>query len=272
MTILDRILETKRNEVAAAKQRRPIAELQAAIARAAPPRNFYAATTSGESLGVRLIAEIKKASPSAGVIVPDFDPVAIARTYSAHGAAALSVLTDEAYFQGRLAFIEAVKRAVPLPVLRKDFIIDEYQLHESRAAGADAVLLIVAALTVEPIAGMLSVARRLGMATLIEVHTSEELTSLVNTVGYPGPTSYLLGINNRDLHAQQTDPSTTTRLAAMLPAGTPFVSESGIATRNDVLNAQRAGASAILVGEALRKAGDIGRQIDSLLGRRGESR
>jgi indole-3-glycerol phosphate synthase len=272
MTILDHILETKRNEVAAAKQRRPITELQAAIARAAPPRDFYAAATSGESSGVRLIAEIKKASPSAGLIVPDFDPVAIARTYSAHGAVALSVLTDETYFQGRLEFIELVKRAVRLPVLRKDFIIDEYQLWESRLAGADAVLLIAAAMPASDLALLAALARAMAMSVLVEVHAPEELETVMNILGDPRKGKYLLGINNRDLHAQRTDLATTTRLAAMLPTGTPFVSESGIATRDDVLRVQRAGACAILVGESLLRANDIGGQIDSLLGRCGEPR
>jgi indole-3-glycerol phosphate synthase len=267
MTILDRILETKRKEVAAAKQRRPIAELQAAITRAAPPRDFYAAVTSAASSGVRLIAEIKKASPLAGLIVPDFDPVAIARTYADHGAAALSVLTDETYFQGRLEFIELVRRAVPLPVLRKDFIIDEYQLWETRLAGADAVLLIAAAMSASDLALLAALARALAMSVLVEVHTTEELETVLTILGDPRKGKYLLGINNRDLHGQRTHLATTTRLAAMLPGGTPFVSESGIATRDDVLRVQRAGACAILVGEALLKAGDIGRQIDLLLGR-----
>ncbi len=266
MTILDRILETKRKEVAEAKRRRPLADLRAEIERIAPPRDFYAAVTTKSPSGMRLIAEIKKASPSAGVIVSDFDPVAIARTYAAHGASALSVLTDQTYFQGRLEYIDEVKRAVPLPVLRKDFIIDEYQLYESRAAGADAVLLIVAALSGAQIAELLPIVHSLRMSVLVEVHADDELKTVLDIVGPPGPDTYLLGINNRDLHAQKTDLATTTRLAAMLPEGTPFVSESGIATREDVLRVQQAGACAILVGESLLKAGDIGGHVDLLLG------
>jgi indole-3-glycerol phosphate synthase len=265
MTILDRILETKRVEVAQAKQCRPVAELRAAIQRATPPRDFYTAVTARSPSGVRLIAEIKKASPSAGLIVADFDPVAIARTYAIHGAGALSVLTDQTYFQGRLDYIELVKQAVALPVLRKDFIIDEYQLYESRVAGADAVLFIVAALPGPQLAELLPIARTLHLSALVEVHSADELQAVLDLLGPPGPDKYLLGVNNRNLHTQRTDLATTTLLAAMLPVGTPFVSESGIATRGDVLSVQRAGACAILVGESLLKASDIGRQIDLLL-------
>jgi len=267
MTILDRILETKREEVAEAKQCRPIADLRAAIERAAPPRDFYSAISTKSALGIRLIAEIKQASPSAGLIVAHFDPVAIARTYAAHGAAALSVLTDKTYFQGCLDYIAQVKQAVALPVLRKDFIIDEYQVYESRAAGADAILLIAAALPDFTSRWRLcETAHNFGMTVLLEVHDEVELQTIDVFLRWPDR-RYLLGINNRDLHAQQTDLATTTRLAAMLPPGTPFVSESGIATRDDVLRVQHAGACAVLVGESLLKAGDIGRQIDSLFGR-----
>ncbi|MEK7731551.1 MAG: indole-3-glycerol phosphate synthase TrpC, partial [Planctomycetota bacterium] len=179
MTILDRILDTKREEVAQAKQRRPMAELQTAIVRAAPPRDFYTAVTARSPSGVRLIAEIKKASPSAGLIVADFDPVAIARTYAIHGAGALSVLTDQTYFQGRLDYIELVKQAVALPVLRKDFIIDEYQVYESRAAGADAILLIAAALPDFTSRWRLcETAHNFGMSVLLEVHSEEELQAV----------------------------------------------------------------------------------------------
>jgi len=266
MTILDRILETKRQEVAQAKQRRPFAEFRAKIQRQPPPRDFYAAVTAPSATGVQLIAEVKKASPSAGLIVEDFDPAAIARTYAAHGAAALSVLTDQSYFQGRLDYIELVKQVVALPVLRKDFIIDEYQLYESRVAGADAVLFITAALPGSKLVELHPIARGLDMSALVEVHSAGELRTVLDLLGPPGPDKYLLGINNRDLHTQRTDLATTTRLAAVLPKGTSFVSESGIATRDDVQQVQRAGACAILVGESLLKAGDIGRQIDSLLG------
>ncbi len=267
MTILDHIVESKRKEVAAAKQRRPVEELKAAVERVDPARDFKAAVLAPSPCGVQLIAEIKKSSPSAGLIVADFDAARIARTYFDHGAAALSVLTDETYFQGRLDFILQVKQAVPLPVLRKDFLIEEYQVYESRVAGADAVLLIAEVLMAHRIAQLAPIARRLGMAVLIEVHSEQSLSAVLDTLGPPGADCYLLGINNRDLTAQQTDLSTTTRLASRLPAGAPFVAESGIATRRDVLAAQRAGACAILVGESLLRSKNVGQQIDTLLGR-----
>ncbi len=276
MTILERILETKRAEVAQARKRRPFAEFRAQIARQPPPRDFYAAVTTPSPWGINLIAEIKKASPSAGVIVEDFDPVRIAKTYAAHGACALSVLTDETYFQGRLSYIEDVRRAVELPVLRKDFIIDEYQVYESRAAGADAILLIAAAVPDSmQRSRLIRTANDFGMAVLIEVHTEEELNH-VHCYGIGVAPPNLLGINNRDLHAQRTDLAVTERLAAMFdaphlppqlqPKRVPFVSESGIVTREDVLRVQRAGATAILVGESLLKSPDPGAKIDELLG------
>ncbi len=267
MTILDRIVESKREELAAAKRHRPIAALKAAIEQTDSARDFHGAVTAPSAHGVQLIAEIKKASPSAGLIVADFDVACIARTYFDHGAAALSVLTDETYFQGRLDFISHVKEAVPPPVLRKDFIIDEYQVYESRAAGADAVLLIAEVLRAQRIAEFTAIAKDLRMAVLIEVHTEENLSALLDMLGPPGPGRYILGINNRDLTAQKTNLSTTTRLAAQLPTGAPFVAESGIATRADVLAAKRAGARAILVGESLLRSNDIGRHVDTLLGR-----
>ena len=267
MTILEKIVETKRQEVNAAKKRRPLAELMADLNRVAPPRDFFGAVTARSPHGIALIAEIKKASPSAGVIVGDFDPVQIAKSYCDHGAAALSVLTDETYFQGRLAFIEQVKQAVPLPALRKDFIIDEYQVYESRAADADAVLLITEVLGADGVAGLFPVARELGMTTLVETHSEESLESVLDRLGPPGRGSYILGINNRDLAIQQTDVSTTSRLARLLPQGCPFVAESGIATHDDVLTVRGAGACAILVGESLLRAGDIGAQIGTLFGK-----
>ena len=266
MTILERIVETKRKEVDAAKRRRPVARLRAQIERSPQPRDFHAAVSAPSPHGVQLIAEIKKTSPSAGLIVPDFDPVRIARTYAEHGAAALSVLTDETYFQGRLEFIAEVKEAVRLPVLRKDFMVDEYQIYEARAAGADAVLLIAEAMDVGRLGELTQLARRLGMAALVEVHTEDNLTAVLERMGPPSARGYLLGINNRDLAAQRTDLTTMKRLAGALPSGTPFVAESGIATRDDVLEAQRAGACAVLVGEALLRADDIGSKIAALLG------
>jgi len=266
-TILDRIVATKWEEVTAAMVDRPPPEMRKAAEQTAPPRDFLAAVTAPAANGVQLIAEIKKASPSAGVLVADFDAATIARTYHRHGAAAISVLTDQTYFQGRLGQIDEVKRAVPRPVLRKDFIVHEYQVYESRAAGADAILLIVEVLESRGVAKLLPIARHLGLAVLVEIHTPENLSSLMETTGPPSAAGYILGINNRDLSSQRTDRSSAARLAAGLPAGTRFVAESGIATRQDVLEVQAAGACAILVGESLLRAKDIGGQIDRLLGR-----
>ncbi len=266
---MDRIVETKRQEVAAAKKHRSIEEVQALAAKAAPPRDFLSAVKPPPKAGVALIAEIKKASPSAGLILPDFDPVNIARIYARHGAVALSVLTDETYFQGRLAYIARVKEAVSLPVLRKDFIVDEYQIYESRAAGADAVLLITEVLGADRTVELLRVAASLELAALVEVHADANLSALLEAIeknGSGGAVNWILGINNRDLKVQRTNLETTERLAAMLPEGMPFVSESGIATREDVLRVARAGACAVLVGESLLRAGDIGAAVDSLLG------
>jgi len=265
VTILDRILETKRGEVAAAKQRRPLDVLRRDADRSSPPRDFHAAVF-GDGSGIRLIAEVKKASPSAGLLVRDFDPVAIARKYQECGAAALSVLTDETYFQGRLDYIAQVRDDVPLPVLRKDFIVDEYQIFESRAAGADAILLIAEVLDAKAIGSFRSIARGLGLGVLVEVHSSATLAGVLAGIGPPSSDRYILGINNRDLKAQRTDVTTTARLASTLPKGVPFISESGIGQRSDVVALQEAGACAILVGESLLKANDIGAKIAELMG------
>lgn len=266
MTVLERIVKAKRAEVAGAKARHPVVELRREIAALQPPRDFYAAVTEPARHGIRLIAEVKKASPSAGVIVPDFDPVSIARTYARFGAAALSVLTDEAYFQGRLEHIARIKSTVELPVLRKDFLFDEYQVYESRAVGADAVLLIAEVLEPDELTHLHDVTRKLAMSALIEVHSETNLARVLDRFGAPGPDNYLLGINNRDLHAQRTDVHTTVRLASRLPPATPFISESGLAARGDVDTVRDAGACAILVGESLLKADDIGAKMRELLG------
>jgi indole-3-glycerol phosphate synthase len=267
MTILEQILQTKRAEVAAAKRRRPFAELRPQIHGQAPARDFYNAVTAQSPHGIQLIPEVKKASPSAGLIVQDFDPVRIARTYAEHGATAISVLTDETYFQGRISYIRDIREVVDVPVLRKDFIVDEYQVYESRAAGADAILLIATALDAETMQRLHATARSLNMSVLVEVHTESDLQSIIATLGPPTNAHYLLGINNRDLHAQRTDLAITERLAHLLPPGTPFVSESGVATREDVLRVQKAGACALLVGESLLRADDIGAKTAVLLGR-----
>lgn len=263
-TILDAIIETKRTEVAAAKAARPIEELRAAAADTPRPRNLYAALAARPRLGVHLIAEIKKASPSAGLIRPDFDPVAIARLYHEAGASALSVLTDRTYFQGDPAFIAPVREAVPLPVLRKDFVVDEYQIYEARAIGADAILLIASVLDPRHMLDLLILATELGMTTLVEVHELDELLQYRSIVGFPHRRYSLLGINNRDLRTQTTDVNHFARLAEFAEDDTLLVAESGIKTRADVQRLAAAGARALLIGETFMREPDITAKVREL--------
>ena len=266
-TILTRIVETKKREVERAKQARSIESLEERIADQESPRNFYAAVRGSNSEEIRLIAEIKKASPSGGLLRADFDPVELACVYHQNGASALSVLTDEEYFQGSLESIAAVKEAVPLPVLRKDFLIDEYQIYESRAAGADAVLLIVEILDPQRLMDMLILANELRMTSLIEVHEAESLLRFRSLVGFPLRGYSLLGINNRDLTTQSVDLGTTARMISLLDDDeVPVVAESGVKTRGDVERLKRAGAAALLVGETFMRADDVGAKVRELFG------
>lgn len=262
--ILDQIVATKRLEVSAARARTPLADVQSAARDAAPPRDFHAAIAAPAPRGIHLIAEIKKKSPSAGLIRPDFDPIELARIYHRHGASALSVLTDAQYFDGRLDYIAAVRAAVPLPVLRKDFMIDPYQLYEARAAGADAILLIGEVLPVSQLRDMLHTACGIGLTSLIEVHEQETLERLLEVLPFPNSYRSLLGINNRNLKIQQTDLATTERLVRLVGDGTLLVSESGVKTRADVLRLQAAGAAALLIGETFMRSPDMGAKIDEL--------
>jgi indole-3-glycerol phosphate synthase len=257
--ILDQIVASKRREVAAAKQRVAADELRARVADAPPVRDFAAAlATAGE---VSLLAEVKKASPSKGVIRADFDAVAIAQTYERHGARAISVLTDEPFFQGSLDDLRAVRAAVQLPVLRKDFIIDRYQLLEARAAGADAVLLIAECLDDCQLRGLHNDAIELGMTPLVELYEPKNLPRVLEA----GAT--VIGINNRDLRTFEVDLEHTVRLAAQIPDESIVVGESGIRTAADVARLAAAGVDAILVGESLMSSADIGAAVDALLGR-----
>ncbi len=257
-TILDRIVETKWLEISHAREKSPISDLERRCADLPPCRGFEAALrVPGE---VRVIAEVKKASPSAGVIRPDFDPVAIARIYEAHGAACLSVLTDVEYFQGSLTYLTAVRMAVQLPVLRKDFVVDRYQLLEARSAGADAVLLIAEILPGNRLTELYREARELGLDVLVELHDAEQLPRVVDC----GAT--LVGVNNRDLRTFQTRLDHTLDLLPRFPAGVTVVSESGIRNSADVQKLRKAGVSAILVGESLMRSPDIGKALDELRG------
>jgi indole-3-glycerol phosphate synthase len=260
-TILDRILETKRDEIALLRERRTSADLRARAGEMPPTRGF-ADALRGAAPAVALIAEVKKASPSKGVIRQDFDPVAVARAYHEGGAHCLSVLTDETYFQGSLAYLAVIREAVPLPLLRKDFVLDPLQIYEARVAGADAVLLIVAAVpSPARLAELRHVAETLGMDALVEVHDEREL-ALARESG-----ATLIGVNNRDLHTFAVRLETTEALLPLFPPHALAVAESGIHTRDDVERLQRAGAHAILVGESLMRAEDIAAATRSLLGR-----
>ncbi|MBA3003076.1 MAG: indole-3-glycerol phosphate synthase TrpC [Desulfurivibrio sp.] len=252
--ILDTIVARKKEEVASLKVR-GIATPDQDIPL---PRGFIRALT--EFSGVAVIAEAKKASPSKGVIRPDFDPVAIARSYQAGGAQALSVLTDVDFFQGSLSYIPAVRAAVSLPVLRKDFIIDPLQIREARAYGADAILLIAAILETGQIQDYLALASELGMDALVEVHDEAEVEKAV-TAG-----SRLIGVNNRDLRDFSMDLNTTFRLQKMIPLEIPLVSESGIRDHQDMEKLAEHGVRAALVGETLMRAADPAEALRVLRG------
>ncbi|MCC6234983.1 MAG: indole-3-glycerol phosphate synthase TrpC [Verrucomicrobiales bacterium] len=268
MNILETIVERKRVEVA---QLPPggvdAAALRAAVLRRGGARTFVEALARPRRAGMALIAEVKKASPSAGIIRPDFDPVRIAREYEAAGADCLSVLTDEKFFQGSLEFLRAIRAAVRLPLLRKDFLIDERQILEAIEWGADAVLLIVAILDDARLRRFHELATAAGLGVLVEVHDEAELARAVAC----GAT--LIGVNNRDLKTFKVDLGTTERMAALLAKEPPaqdhakrLVAESGIHTRADVLRLQACGASAVLVGESLMRHADLGAKVRELMG------
>ncbi len=255
--ILSQIIERKRVEIAEARERRPESMLLEQLNSAPPVRDFAAALRSAPDIG--LIAEVKKGSPSAGIIRPDFDPVQIALTYERHGANCLSVLTDEHFFLGHLDYLRAVRAAVGIPVMRKEFIIDRYQVLEARAAGADCILLIAECLDDCHLRDLYFYASELGMESLIELYDVENLDRILKLE------PALIGINNRDLRSFVTDLDHTVRLAKQVPSSTLLVSESGIKTRQDIDRVKAGGARAILVGETLMRAPDIGRAIDELL-------
>ncbi|MEO8493783.1 MAG: indole-3-glycerol phosphate synthase TrpC [Planctomycetota bacterium] len=258
-TILDKIVATKRDEIARAKQLRPEQELRAAIADAPPPRDFFNALSAGGP--IKLIAEVKKASPSKGLIRADFRPVEIAQAYEANGAACISVLTDEHYFQGSLDYLRDIRAAVSLPVLRKDFILDTYQLLEARAAGADAVLLIAECLDDCHLRKLHNEAIELGMSPLVEFYEPENLTRVFDA----GAT--LIGVNNRDLRTFKVDLRHTIRMRERVPDQCVLVGESGIRSRADALLLEESGVDAMLVGEHLMSQPDIGAAVRALLGR-----
>jgi indole-3-glycerol phosphate synthase len=258
--ILKTILDAKRDEVERRRSDRPLDELKAIVKDLPPCRDFAGQLrTRAAATKDAVIAEVKRASPSAGIIRPDFDPEAIAKSYEAGGATCLSVLTDEGFFGGQSAYLVEARNACRLPVLRKDFIIDPWQVIETRAIGADALLLIVAALNDDRLAELAELGREVGLAVLVEVHDEEEMERALKV---PGD---LVGINNRDLHRFVTDLETTLRLAPMVPKDRLVVSESGIHSPEDIKKLQDGGIGAFLIGESLMRQPDPGAALGKLI-------
>ena len=257
--ILQKIVEVKRREVERLKAESPIAELERRIEVQQPPLNL-AGALFGES--VRIIAEVKKASPSKGLLREDFDPKSLAKTYAENGAAAISVLTNADHFQGsieHLGMVHAVANPRRIPVLRKEFIFDEYQVYEARAYGADAILLIVAMLTPDELKSLMGLSQKFWMQCLVEVHDEEELKVALDAG------AEIVGINNRDLRTFITDLAVTEQLASRIPFGKVVVSESGINNRDHLNRIKSAGAHAALIGEALVTAPDVGEKLGELV-------
>lgn len=251
--ILQRILATKRSEIEEARRRVPDPEVERLAGQEAPPRDFVASIRGRIMAGKpAVIAEIKRASPSKGLLRENFDPATIARGYQSAGAACLSVLTDRQYFQGAAEHLSAARGACSLPVLRKDFIVDRYQVLEARAMGADCILLIAAALSVNGMRTLEREAQTLGMAVLVEIHDAAELEGALQL------DTPLIGVNNRDLRTFRTSLETTLGLLPLVPAGRIVVTESGISSRQDVDRLRDQGVGAFLVGEAFMRAGDPG--------------
>lgn len=258
MDILTTIVDKKKERLDAAKAALPLAMLKDWIADVAAPRNFTEAIKAGDGR-IRLIAEVKKASPSKGLIRADFDPAVIAAVYDLKPVSAISVLTEEDFFQGRLSYLEQVKGISAKPVLRKDFIFDEYQIYEARANGADAILLIGAILDREKAAAFYALASNLGMAVLFEVHDEDDLATALYA------NAAIVGINNRNLKTMKIDLATSPRIKKLIPADKIVVSESGIKTRQDVLTLQNSGIDAMLIGTSFMETPDIGSKIDELM-------
>jgi indole-3-glycerol phosphate synthase len=254
--MLNRIVAQKREEVEDRKESIPLSYLKERIARCRTPLNFALALQGSHT---RLIAEVKRASPSRGILCPNFDPVELAKNYVKGGAVAISVLTEANYFEGSIDHLAAIRDEIELPLLRKDFIFDQYQIYESRAYGADAILLIVASLNQEQLEELVSLSHSLGLNCLVEVHNEDEVKRALLSQ------ARIIGINNRDLNTFTTDISTSRRLRPLIPQGRIVVSESGIRSRSDVERLKRWGVNAILVGEALVISSDIHTKVRELI-------
>lgn len=255
-SILEIIVAEKKREVAESKRKVPLDILKERLSARKAPCDFAAAIKGN---GIKLIAEVKKASPSRGVLVEDFNPVALAKVYAQNGAAAISVLTEASYFQGKLEYLAQIRKEVGLPLLRKDFIFNEYQVYESAAYGADAILLIAAILSSSQLGELLKLSKSLELACLVEIHDEQELHKALDSGGE------IIGINNRDLNTFKTKIETTQQLRPFIPNDKIVVSESGISRREDVKKMQDWGVNAILVGEALVTAQDIPIKIKELI-------
>jgi indole-3-glycerol phosphate synthase len=257
VTVLDRIVAQKREEIAASKKRRDLHSLKDAVTHSSSPRDFLGTLRGHQRM--RLIAEVKKASPSKGMIRPQFDPVHIAKEYEAGGAAAISVLTDEPFFQGKLDYLTSIRDAIQLPVLRKDFILDEYQIYEARVAGADAVLLIAECLDTSQLKDFYQLIHALGMTALIELYDPANLENVLETG------TVLVGVNNRDLHTFAVDLDHVIRMRSRIPSHISVVAESGIFSNADVRRLHSAGIEAMLVGESLMRQNDVKQAVVQLL-------
>ena len=263
---MDKIIADKKKEVELRRSQKSLEQLVEQIRPLPKCRNFYKAVTKPNRRGINVIAEVKKASPSAGIIREDFDPVTIAGIYEKCGADAISVLTDEKYFQGRLEYIEQIKNVVDLPILRKDFIIDIWQVYESRAAGADAILLIAEALKIGELSDLMIAAAELTLTVLLEVHEADSLLSVRSLIDFPNKGYSVLGINNRNLTTMDVDLNNTCRLAGLLDERGKLVAESGIKTRDDVEKLISVGVSACLIGQTLCESEVIENKFKELFG------
>jgi len=258
MSVLDNIITQKKKEIETLKKHKPLDETVAEF-NLYPKRSFSQAITHSEEISI--IAEIKRASPSLGVIRADFEPLKIAKTYEENGASAISVITDKKFFQGDINFLPEVKTAVKLPILRKDFIIDPYQVYETKLYGADALLLIAAVVSIPQLKNLLNLTHKLGMEALVEVHNEKDLKKALEAG------ARMVGINNRNLNTLKVDLQTCLCLKEKVPEDKILVAESGIKTREDILSLEKAGFEAALIGTALIQAQDIGKKLKEFLGK-----
>jgi indole-3-glycerol phosphate synthase len=260
MSILDEIVSKKRERLKEAKIKFSLKEIKSKISETENPRYFKTAIKRNNNEKIKLIAEIKKASPSKGIIRKNFDPAEIASAYEKTQAHAISVITEEDFFQGEIAFLPMVRKITKKPLLRKDFIFDEYQIYESRSNSADAILLIAAILEKNQASEYLHIANELGLSVLFEVHDHKELETALSV------DADIIGINNRDLKTMLIDLNTTFKLKKEIPSGKIIVSESGIETKDDILKLESAGIDAALIGTSFMEAGDIEKKIEELFG------